>query len=148
MEAAWHKMHADIANSLPELKLDGILVETMSEWGTELIVGAHCDPDWGPVLLIGLGGVMAEALSDTRLIVPGLTREAVVAELLQLKSAVLLRGFRGAPPVDLEAVADIVVRLGDFVLANRSVREVDINPVIAYSKGRGAVALDALIITE
>ena len=148
VEAAWHKMHADIANALPKLKLDGILVETMSEWGTELIVGAHCDPDWGPVLLIGLGGVMAEALSDTRLIVPGLTREAVVAELLQLKSAVLLRGFRGAPPVDLEAVADIVVRLGDFVLANPSVREVDINPVIAYSKGRGAVALDALIITE
>ena len=72
----------------------------------------------------------------------------MVAELLQLKSAVLLRGFRGAPPVDLEAVADIVVRLGDFVLANPSVREVDINPVIAYSKGRGAVALDALIITE
>ena len=146
--AAWHKMQADISNALPELKLDGILVETMGSWGTELIVGAHNDPEWGPVLLIGLGGVMAEALGDTRLIVPGLPREAVVAELLQLKSAALLRGFRGAPPVDLEAAADIVVRLGDFVLANPSVREVDINPVIVYPKGQGAVALDGLIVIE
>ncbi len=146
--AAWHKMQSDIASALPDLTLDGILVETMGEWGTELIVGAHCDPEWGPVLLIGLGGVMAEALRDTRLIVPELSRKAVVAELLQLKSAVLLRGFRGAPPVDLEAVAEIVVRLGEFVLANPSVREVDINPVIAYAKGGGAVALDALIVTN
>ena len=145
--AAWHKMQADIASALPDLKLDGILVETMGEWGTELIVGAHSDPEWGPVLLIGLGGVLAEALGDTRLIVPDLSREAVVAELLQLKSAKLLQGFRGAPPVDLEAVADIVVRLGEFVLANPTVREVDINPVIVYAKGNGAVALDALIVT-
>ena len=146
--AGWNKMQSDIATALPDLKLDGILVETMGKWGTELIVGAHCDPEWGPVLLIGLGGVMAEALGDTRLIVPGLSRESVVAELLQLKSAALLRGFRGAPPVDLEAAADIVVRLGEFVLANPSVREVDINPVIVYGKGEGAVALDALIVTE
>jgi acyl-CoA synthetase (NDP forming) len=148
LRAAWHKMQADIATALPDLKLDGILVETMGLWGTELIVGAHSDPEWGPVLLIGLGGVLAEALGDTRLIVPGLSREAVVAELLQLKSAALLRGFRGAPAVDFEAAADIVVRLGDFVLANPSVREVDINPVIVYAKGKGAVALDALIVAE
>lgn len=146
--AAWHKMYSDVATALPDLTLDGILVEAMGEWGTELIVGAHSDPEWGPVLLIGLGGVMAEALGDTRLIVPELSHEAVVAELLLLKSAALLRGFRGAPPVDLEAVADIVVRLGDFVLANPSVREVDINPVIVYPQGRGAVALDALIVTD
>ncbi len=145
---AWHKMRANITTALPGLKLDGILVETMGQWGTELIIGAHSDPEWGPVLLIGLGGVLAEALGDTRLIVPGLSREAVVAELLQLKSAALLRGFRGAPPAVLEAAADIVVRLGEFVLANPSIREVDINPVIVYAKGKGAVALDALIVTE
>lgn len=145
---AWHKMQSDLATALPDLKLDGILVETMGQGGTELIVGAHSDPEWGPVLLIGLGGVLAEALGDTRLSVPGLSREAVVAELLQLKSAALLRGFRGSLPVDLEAAADVVVRLGAFVLANPSVREVDINPVIVYAKGKGAVALDALIVNE
>ena len=145
---AWEKMQADIAQALPELTLDGILVEAMGEPGTELIVGAHGDPEWGPVLLIGLGGVLAEALGDTRLIVPELGRDAVVAELYKLKSAALLKGFRGAPELDVEATADIVVRLGQFVLANPAVREVDINPVIVYAKGKGAVALDALIVTE
>jgi acyl-CoA synthetase (NDP forming) len=147
VRSAWDKMHADIARAVPGLALDGILVETMGQWGTELIVGARHDPEWGPVLLVGLGGVLAEALGDSRLIVPGLSPEAVAAELLQLKSAALLRGFRGSPELDVAAVADIVVRLGEFVTANPSVREVDINPVIVYPKGQGAVALDALIVT-
>ena len=145
--AAWYKMQADIALALPELTLDGVLVERMGQWGTELIVGAHSDPEWGPVLLIGLGGVLAEALGDTRLIVPELSREAVVAELYKLKSAALLKGFRGSPELDVEAAADIVVRLGQFVLANPAVREVDLNPVVVFAKGKGAVALDALIVT-
>jgi acyl-CoA synthetase (NDP forming) len=139
-------MYSDIARALPELKLDGLLVETMGEWGTELIVGSHTDPEWGPVLLVGLGGVLAEALGDTRLLVPGISHDAVVAELLKLKSAALLRGFRGSPELDLDAVAEIVIRLGDLVLANPSIREVDINPVIVYPRGKGAVALDALMI--
>lgn len=148
VEAAWRTMQAAIAQALPELRLDGILVETMGRWGTELIVGAHSDPEWGPVLLVGLGGVLAEALGDTRLMVPGLSRNAVVAELLKLKSAALLRGFRGSPELDVEAAAEIVIKLGELVLANPSIREVDINPVIVYEKGEGAVALDALILTE
>jgi acyl-CoA synthetase (NDP forming) len=137
VRTAWDKMYSDIARALPELKLDGLLVETMGEWGTELIVGSHTDPEWGPVLLVGLGGVLAEALGDTRLLVPGISHDAVVAELLKLKSAALL---------DLDAVAEIVIRLGDLVLANPSIREVDINPVIVYPRGKGAVALDALMI--
>jgi acyl-CoA synthetase (NDP forming) len=146
VRTAWDKMYSDIARALPELKLDGLLVETMGEWGTELIVGSHTDPEWGPVLLVGLGGVLAEALGDTRLLVPGISHDAVVAELLKLKSAALLRGFRGSPELDLDAVAEIVIRLGDLVLANPSIREVDINPVIVYPRGKGAVALDALMI--
>jgi acyl-CoA synthetase (NDP forming) len=148
VDAAWQTMQADIARAVPDLQLDGILVETMGQWGTELIVGAHSDPEWGPVLLVGLGGVLAEALGDTRLLVPGLGRDAVAAEIHKLKSAALFRGFRGAPELDIEAAAEIVVKLGELVLANPSIREVDINPVIVYAKGSGAVALDALIVTE
>ena len=81
--------------------------------------------------------------------IPEYRRKQLIGEAgIHLNSTALLREFRGAPPVDLEAVADIVVRLGDFVLANPSVHEVDINPVIAYPRGRGAVVLDALIVTE
>ena len=144
---AWDKMQRDIARSLPNLALDGILVEEMGQSGTEVIVGARVDPEWGPVLLVGLGGVLAEALGDSRLLVPGLSREAVVEELWKLKSSGLFRGFRGAPEVDIKALADIVVKLGELVVANPAIREVDINPVIVYPMNKGAVALDALIIT-
>jgi acyl-CoA synthetase (NDP forming) len=144
---AWDKMQRDIARSLPNLALDGILVEEMGQQGTEVIVGARVDPEWGPVLLIGLGGVLAEALGDSRLLVPGLSRDAVVEELWKLKSSALFRGFRGAPILDIESLAEIVVKLGDLVVANPAIREVDINPVIVYPMKKGAVALDALIIT-
>ena len=129
------------------LALDGILVEEMGQLGTEVIVGAQSTREWGPVLLVGLGGVLAEALGDSRLLVPGLSREAVVEELWKLKSSALFRGFRGAPKLDIEALAEIVVKLGELVVANPAIREVDINPVIVYPMNKGAVALDALIIT-
>ncbi len=143
---AWKRMHRDLASALPELVLDGVLVETMGLSGAELIVGAHNDPDWGPVLLVGFGGVLAEALHDARLLAPGLSREAIVRELYQLKSAALLRGFRGSPALDVDAVAEIIARLGQLVVSMPSIREVDINPVIVYPNGLGAVALDALIV--
>jgi len=144
---AWDKMQRDIARSLPNLALDGILVEEMGQSGTEVIVGARVDPEWGPVLLVGLGGVLAEALGDSRLLVPDVSRDAVVEELWKLKSSTLFRGFRGAPELDIEALAEIVIKLGELVVANPAIREVDINPVIVYPMNSGAVALDALIIT-
>ncbi len=143
LDAAWSKMQADVAHHMPQLVLDGILVEKMGPRGTEIIVGGRNDPDWGVVLLIGFGGVLAEALHDVRLIAPELSVPAIVEELYRLRSAALLRGFRGVPPLDVTAVANIVARLGQFMLNSPSVQEVDINPVLVYPEG--AVALDGLI---
>ena len=114
----------------------------------ELIVGARNDPDWGPVVMLGLGGVFAEALHDARLMPPGLPVEAIVAEIGKLKGAALLRGFRGSPPADVEAAARLVADLGQFVLAHPEVAEIDINPVLVYAKGKGVLALDALIVVR
>ena len=141
----WDRLHRAIATACPGLVLDGVLVEAMGARGTELIVGARNDLEWGPVLLIGLGGVLAEALHDVRLLPPDLSQAAIVNELHQLKAGALLRGFRGSPPLDVEAAARIVARLGAFMAANPNVAEVDINPVMLHPSGRGAVALDALI---
>jgi acyl-CoA synthetase (NDP forming) len=146
--SAWEKMLADVAQARPGLVLDGILVEKMGAKGVELIVGAENDSEWGPVLLVGFGGVLAEAWHDVRLLPPDLSIEAIETELLQLKSAALLRGFRGSPALDVRAAAEIVQRLGSLMMAAPQIREIDINPVVVYPQGRGALALDALIVTQ
>jgi acetate---CoA ligase (ADP-forming) len=142
---AWTRMTTDIAKAFPDLDLDGILVEQMAMRGMELIVGARNDPDWGPVILLGCGGILAEALNDMRLIVPGLSNAAITRELLQLKSAALLQGFRGSPALDVGAVADIVSSLSKLILCAPRIQEIEINPVVVYAAGDGAIALDALM---
>ncbi len=148
LRAGWHTLHANIARHRPDLQLDGVLVEAMGAPGLELVIGAKRDPDWGAVLLVGLGGIWIEALKDVRLIPADLSEEAIVAELNQLKAASVLRGLRGAKPVDLAAVARVVHLLGQQMLANPSILEIDINPLIAYAEGSAlpVVALDALVV--
>ena len=145
IEAAWARLHANIAYNRPDLVLDGVLVESMSKPGVELIVGGRRDCDWGPIVLIGFGGVQAEMLKDVRLLAPDLTLAEIIRELHELKSGELLRGHRGAPPLDVMAVARIIALIGALLEAEPGLREIDLNPVIVYP--HGAIALDALIIT-
>jgi acyl-CoA synthetase (NDP forming) len=142
----WARLSANIAHHAPGLVLDGVLVEGMGKRGVELIVGAKNDPEWGPVILAGFGGVQAEILQDVRLLAPDLPVEAIEAELHKLKSGALLSGFRGSPALDVRAVAELIARLGQVMLGSPSIREVDLNPVVVYPAGEGAVALDALML--
>jgi len=144
--AGWDKLYANVKAYDPKIALDGALIEGMGQRGTELIVGARNDPEWGPVLLVGLGGVTAELFHDVRLLPPDLTKEGIVRELLALKSAPLLTGFRGSPALDVGAVAELIGRVGALLRANPRIREIDINPVVVYPDGEGAVALDALML--
>lgn len=144
----WTRLHGNIAHHRPGLALDGVLVESMGQRGIELIVGARHDPEWGPVILVGFGGVTAEVLHDVRLLSPDLTLEAIVRELGRLKQAPLLHGYRGSPALDVDAVAKIVTQLGRLLLAEPAIREVDLNPVVVYPVGEGAVALDALMLVD
>lgn len=148
LAAGWKRLHEDIARAFPDLALDGVLVEKMAKKGIELIIGARNDPEWGPVLLVGFGGVLAEALHDIRLLPPDLSLNAIVSELRQLKTASLLGGFRGSPPLDVHAAAEIVRRLGALMSSQPVIQEIDINPVVVYPEGQGAAALDALILTR
>ena len=142
----WERLQTNIARHCPGLVLDGVLIERMSKPGVELIIGGRNDPDWGPVVLAGFGGVQAEILQDVRLLPPDLTIEGVVRELNLLKSSALLRGFRGSPALDVIAVATIISRVAALLRAEPSIREIDLNPVIIYPEGEGAVALDALVV--
>jgi acetate---CoA ligase (ADP-forming) len=146
LATGWERLRKNLSQSRPNLLLDGVLVERMGEKGVEFIVGARNDPEWGATVVVGLGGIFAEALHDVRLLVPGLTVEQIVAELHRLKGAALLGSFRGAPAPDVRAIAEVGRRLGDFMLAHREVAEVDLNPVVAHTKG--ATVLDALIVVS
>ena len=148
LTAGWARLHADVAKARPDLKLDGVLVEAMQRNGVEMIVGARNDPEWGAMLAVGLGGVFAEALHDVRLLPADLAADAIAEEMLALKGGRLLSGFRGSPAADIGAVAKIAARLGAFVVQHPEVAEVDLNPVVVYPQGEGAIALDALIVTR
>ena len=146
LRTGWDRLYANVSAHDAAIILDGVLLEGMGERGVELIIGAKNDPDWGPVILCGFGGVTAEILQDVRLITPGLSLKAITAELHHLKQAPILRGFRGSPALDVEAAAQIIHTLGRILLSEPSIREIDLNPVIIYPEGEGAIALDALML--
>ena len=134
------------ADGSPADALDGVLVEAMGPRGVELIVGARRDPQWGPVLLVGLGGVWIEALKDVRVLPTDLAEQDIVAELLRLKAAPVLHGLRGQPGANLAAVARVVAAVGEQMRANPALLEIDLNPLVAYPDR--VLALDALLCVE
>nr|WP_086492186.1 acetate--CoA ligase family protein [Novosphingobium panipatense] len=145
---AWARIHANVAAYDAALVLDGVLIEKMGQRGLEMIVGGRNDPEWGPVMLAGFGGVTAEILQDVRLFTPDMSLEQIEAELMQLRSAPLLAGYRGAPPLDVAALARLVAQVGALLVAETSLADIDLNPVILHPQGEGAVALDALMVVQ
>jgi acyl-CoA synthetase (NDP forming) len=146
VRAAWKALVANVRHAAPNITLDGALVEKMSPKGIELMVGAKRDPNWGAVLLLGLGGIWVEALGDVQLL-PVHADEAQVAEALRkLRSAKLLTGFRGVPPADIEAVTRVVMAIGRLMRTVPELTEIDVNPLMVHAEGQGATALDALIV--
>jgi len=144
LREGWQRLQSNVASHRPELELDGVLVEAMGPRGLELVVGAKRDPEWGPVVLVGLGGVWIEALKDVRLIPADMAEADIVVELSRLKAASLLKGVRGASAVDVNAVARVVALIGAQMRANPQIAEIDINPLVAYPDR--VLALDALVV--
>jgi acyl-CoA synthetase (NDP forming) len=145
LQQGWERLDGNVKANAPDAPIDGVLVEKMAKPGLELILGARNDPEWGPVIVVGLGGVMAEALKDVRLVAPDLSPDEIVRELKKLKGAALLESFRGKPARDVKAIAEAVSALGRFMLAHPEVRELDVNPLLAFAEGEGVLALDALM---
>jgi acyl-CoA synthetase (NDP forming) len=126
---------------LIEKMIDGVVAE--------LIVGVSRDEQFGPYLLVGGGGILVELMKDSVSLLLPTTKERVLNALTQLKCAPLLKGFRGRPPADLEAAADVILAVAEQVEKNPSaIIELDINPLMLLAEGQGAVAADALISTN
>ncbi len=148
LDAAYDRLKLNLSIHAPDVKIDGVLVEKMApRGGLEMIVGASRDPQWGPVLMVGLGGIWAEALNDVRLMPASAGIDEILHELGRLRGGALLRGLRGSAPRDVAALAGLASEIGAMMLADERITEIDVNPVNVYPNGEGVLALDALIVT-
>lgn len=139
---------AQLMRNLNGAMIDGVLVEHMSAPGLELVVGARHHPEWGASVMVGLGGVLIEALDAAELLPADISHARAVEHIRGLRGAKLLGEFRGRPARDIDAVADVVVRVGAAMRAGLGIEEIDINPLMVMAEGGGAIALDALIVTD
>jgi hypothetical protein len=122
----------------------GLLVQPMADAGVEIIVGMRRDPSFGPAVVVGLGGVLAEILDDVAIRLAPIRQDEALAMLGELRGARVLDGVRGRAPVDRDAVAELIVALARLGDARPDILEIDLNPVIASPDG--AVAVDALVV--
>jgi len=144
LAAEFRRQHDKVASL--GAKFEGVIVARRASGGRELALGARMDPQFGPVVLVGDGGIYLEALKDFRLLLPPFTEADVARKLAELRVAPLLAGVRGQPPRDVAAYSAMAVRLGEAMLRwDGAVASVDLNPVIVFETGAGAVAVDALV---
>jgi acetate---CoA ligase (ADP-forming) subunit beta len=130
----------------PQARITGVLVQQMAPAGTEVIVGAIKDPQFGQTVMFGLGGVFVELLKDVNFRIAPITKEEALDMIMELKAFPLLNGFRGAPPSDIEALIAILCSVSRLIMDHPEIKELDLNPIMAYPKG--AATVDARIILE
>lgn len=145
---AWDAIHANVQTARPDARIDGLLIERMATGGlAEVLVGVSRDPVFGHVLTFGLGGIHVELFKDvSRRLLP-LSREEAHAMIREVRSFALLDGARGRPKGDVEALAQLLVQVSDFVGAHaEAIDEIDLNPVWVGAQGQGVLALDAVVV--
>jgi acetyltransferase len=133
---------------LPEARIWGCLVQQMAPPGLEILIGMNRDPQFGPLVTFGLGGIYVETLKDVSFRVAPLSRTEAGEMVREIRSSALLDGVRGQPPVDQEAIIDAIIRIGQLVIDFPEITELDINPFIAYEKGQGGIAIDMRLILQ
>lgn len=145
VEHAFGELMARAHAARPDARLDGVLIAPMLQDGVEVILGVHRDPSFGPMVMYGSGGTAVELFKDVAFASAPLTPERARALIERVRATQLLRGWRGGPVYDEQALADALCRLGDFAIAHRDTLEsVDINPLVVRTQG--AACLDAVIV--
>jgi acetate---CoA ligase (ADP-forming) len=129
--------------------IDGVLISPMIKGGVEMILGVQNDPVFGPVVMLGLGGIFVEVLRDVTFRIAPFGEEEAHRMIGELRGVGMLKGARGQPPCDLDALAAALSKLSVFAAAKRAeFSSIDVNPLLVRAKGQGAAALDALILTN
>lgn len=143
---AYNKILANIKRHKSDAKIIGMVVQEMAAPSTEVIVGATKDPQFGPTLMFGLGGIFVEVLKDVTFRIAPITEEDAREMITEVKAYPVLKGYRGQPPADIEAIVKILLNTSKLVMKHQEIKELDLNPIIVYEKG--AKTVDARIILE
>jgi acetyltransferase len=146
VQNAYEEMLATVRSKKPDANIEGVLVQKQIK-GVECLLGISRDEQLGPTLVLGLGGVFVEILKDIALRIPPITAAEARRALEGLKGSIVFSGVRGAPPADIDALAEMAARLSWLAHDLRDdVYELDLNPVVVLPTGQGALAVDALIV--
>jgi len=132
----------------PNAQIWGCLVQEMMRGGKEVITGMNRDPQFGPLVMFGLGGIYVEVLKDVAFRIAPFGPKEARAMIREIRSFGLLRGVRGEPPADLAAAVDVLLRLSQLVTDFPEIVEMDINPLMIFEQGRGAVGVDMRLILQ
>jgi acyl-CoA synthetase (NDP forming) len=130
----------------PAAKIQGVSVQPMAKPATEVIIGMSKDPQFGPVLMFGLGGILVEVLKDVSFRIVPLTRRDAREMIGEIKGYPILEGYRGQEPANIAVLEELLLKVSEFVDSRPEIAELDINPIFAYSDG--ALAVDARVILE
>jgi acetyltransferase len=146
LTAAFEDMMERIRKAYPQAKIDGVLVQPMVTGGRELILGGRQDPQFGPVVMVGLGGIFVEVFGEAVMRVAPISRQDAAEMIESLRGVQILKGTRGQEPSDLEAVIEALLRLSQLLVDFPAIQELDINPLRVFHQSEGCRALDARII--
>lgn len=146
VENAYKKIIANVKKHKPDAKIVGVLVQEMAPSSTEIIVGATKDPQFGPALMFGLGGIFVEVLRDVTFRIAPITESDAREMITEVKAYPILKGYRGQPAADVDAIVKILMNTSRLVMDHQEIKELDLNPIMVYEKG--AKTVDARIIIE
>jgi acetyltransferase len=146
LASAYARLMDNVKRHAPQARLEGVQVQKMMPPGHELVVGMVHDPDFGPLVMLGMGGIYVEVLKDVVFAPPPITRSDALRMVDALKASAILKGARGRPPADLAALADFLAGVAELASDGDGViDQMDFNPVLVYTEGQGVVAVDALL---
>jgi len=146
VEAAFSEIMAAVKQRQPDARIEGVAVQKMARAGTEVIIGMSKDPQFGPVMMFGLGGIFVEVLKDVAFRIVPLEPKDARQMVREIKGFPVLEGVRGQDPADLDALEGLILKVSEFVEAHPEIEELDLNPVFAYKDG--AIAVDARIVVS
>jgi len=143
LSLAFNQLLERIGSNFPQASIAGAMVEKMAPKGLELIVGMRRDPTFGPMMMFGMGGTLVEQLKDISFRIAPLSHEDIVEMVDATIAGKLLKGVRGSAQADLEAVKTAIAALSQLALDFPEIEEIEINPLVVYAQGQGALALDS-----